>query len=249
MSSKKKGWQKLSDYLKFQNRYYLKGKSLKRKEIHLSIRSNIQYWENCWRSRSITFLPRQCVQENVAADVHNTFHFNQASSIHVEESHARKITQWQKEKSIVLGPDMYLDVWGVGSCGGQWCAANSALSSLQDELRTKQQYVNKVFIVCGCTRVSNLESMKEKTDKAKQLMFPCHIKDFRPPTKHRMQLKWGWQRSISSVSPLVLVSLFWCYGTPGSYGSFQRDICRRPWWPPVIEKKCRVIEHMLWTPL
>lgn len=80
MSFKKKGWQKLSDYLKFQNRYYLKGKSLKRKEIHLSIRSNIQYWENCWRSRSITFLPRQCVQENVAADVHNTFHFNQASS-------------------------------------------------------------------------------------------------------------------------------------------------------------------------
>lgn len=142
---------------------YLKGKSLKRKEIHLSIRSNIQYWENCWQSQSITFLPRQCVQENLAADVHNTFHFNQASShscgrVACQEDN----TMAEREKHRVEGQTC---TWvGGGICGGQWCAANPVLSGLQDELWTKQQYINNVFIVCGCTRVSSLESIKGKTE-------------------------------------------------------------------------------------
>lgn len=46
---------------------------------------------------------------------------------------------------------MYLDVGVEVTCGG---------SGLQDEQGTKQ-YINNIFIVCSCTRISNLESIKE----------------------------------------------------------------------------------------
>lgn len=91
------------------------------------IHSSIQYWENCWRSLDIKFLPRQCGQENWAADVHYTIHFNQTFPCTLslphscEEAHARKKTQWRKVKCEVSGARQGLG--GGGVCGGEWRAA------------------------------------------------------------------------------------------------------------------------------
>lgn len=80
------------------------------------------------------FLPRQCVQENLAAHVHNVFHFNHASS------HSCGRVACQEDNTMAEREKHRVGWVGGGICGGQWCAANPALSGLQDELGTKQQY-------------------------------------------------------------------------------------------------------------
>lgn len=80
-----------------------------------------QYWENCLRSLNIKFLPRQCGQENLAADVHYTIHFNQTFLCTLFFPHSCGRVACQEDNTMteseVRGVRNQTGTWGGGGGG------------------------------------------------------------------------------------------------------------------------------------
>lgn len=97
-------------------------------------------------------MQRQCVQENLAADVHNTFHFNQTSSYSCGRVACQEDNTMAEREKHHRGARHVLGWLGGSICGGQWCAANPAyqVCRMSYEQNNTVYTVSKVFTVCGC---------------------------------------------------------------------------------------------------